>query len=300
MGGKTVRRVAKRLQGSVNDKVGGGTVNKVCVYWLSGRCTRNPCRFLHLESPTSKPSKQSQDRRSNTWHRSPSNSVKNSSTSHGGGFETESKIARKTQSTAVTGIAFPSGSDKLLTGCKDKTVRVWDGTTGQCVGGVNMSGEVGSLICHDPWVFVGLTNAVKAWNIQTQEELNLTGPVGQVYALTLKKGVLFAGTQVWESDTFECIHTLNGHTDVVMFVGLWGEVLADLTRPWSLYSDCASTEQVWAPTEDIFFENDMCSSPNGFPQCFMAFSVVFPSVYGLGGAYDWLGDRCQPSWDLSL
>lgn len=31
----------------------------------------------------------------------------------------------------------------------------------QCVRGVNMSGEVGSLICHDPWVFVGLTNAVK-------------------------------------------------------------------------------------------------------------------------------------------
>ncbi|XP_057507777.1 zinc finger CCCH domain-containing protein 48-like [Actinidia eriantha] len=330
MGGKTVRRVAQRLQGSVNDKVGGGTVNKVCVYWLSGRCTRNPCRFLHLESPTSKPSKQSQDRRSNTWNRSPSNSVKNSSTSHGGGFETESKIARKTQSTvcqyllsadcmrgekcedlhswfcgnglamvarldghnkAVTGIAFPSGSDKLLTGCKDKTVRVWDSNTGQCVRGVNMSGEVGSLICHDPWVFVGLTNAVKAWNIETKEELNLTGPVGQVYAVTSKKGVLFAGTQdgtilawksnsqtnchdlvasmkghsggvvslvgdaknrlysgsmdhtirVWESDTFECIHTLNGHTDVVMSVGLWDVFL--------LSCSLDGTIKVWAPTE---------------------------------------------------
>ncbi|GFY99611.1 zinc finger WD40 repeat protein 1 [Actinidia rufa] len=342
MGGKTVRRVAKRLQGSVNDKVGGGTVNKVCVYWLSGRCTRNPCRFLHLESPTSKPSKQSQDRRSNTWHRSPSNSVKNSSTSHGGGFETESKIARKTQSTVcqyllsadcmrgekcedlhswiipisasnrfldfvhrlLPELPFLLAPTSFLTGCKDKTVRVWDGTTGQCVGGVNMSGEVGSLICHDPWVFVGLTNAVKAWNIQTQEELNLTGPVGQVYALTSKKGVLFAGTQdgtilawksnsqtncpelvasmkghsggvvslvgdaknrlysgsmdhtirVWESDTFECIHTLNGHTDVVMSVGLWGVFFIVLFIGWNnkglgLYSDCASTEQVWAPTE---------------------------------------------------
>ncbi|GFY85945.1 WD-40 repeat family protein [Actinidia rufa] len=57
--------------------------------------------------------------------------------------------------------------------------------------------EVGSLICEDPWVFVGLTNAVKAWNIQTQAELNLTGPVGQVYAMVAYKGVLFAGTQVW-------------------------------------------------------------------------------------------------------
>ncbi|GFY99620.1 hypothetical protein Acr_13g0010200 [Actinidia rufa] len=195
MGGKTVRRVAKRLQGSVNDKVGGGTVNKVCVYWLSGRCTRNPCRFLHLESPTSKPSKQSQDRRSNTWHRSPSNSVKNSSTSHGGGFETESKIARKTQST--------------------------------CVGGVNMSGEVGSLICHDPWVFVGLTNAVKAWNIQTQEELNLTGPVGQVYALTFEKGRSFC----WDTGVGERHLRVYPHAKRAYRRGDEGEVLADLTRP---------------------------------------------------------------------
>ena len=31
----------------------------------------------------------------------------------------------------------------------------------QCVDVFNISGEVGSLICHNPWVFVGLTNAVK-------------------------------------------------------------------------------------------------------------------------------------------
>ncbi|GFY85952.1 zinc finger WD40 repeat protein 1 [Actinidia rufa] len=311
---KTLRRGAERMQQSINDKVRGGTVNKVCVYWLSGRCTRNPCRFLHSESPTSKPLKQSQYCHSNTWHRSSNNSVKNSSTSHRGGSGTESKIARKTQLTvchywlsgncvrgekcedlhswfcgngfsmvarldghnkAVTGIALPSGSDKLLTGCKDKTMRVWDFNTGQCVNVVNILGEVGSLICEDPWVFVGLTNAVKAWNIQTQAELNLTGPVGQVYAMTAYKGVLFAGTQdgtivawksnsqtncpelaasmkghsggvvslvvganswlysgsmdhtirVWDRDTFECIHTLNGHTDVVMSVVCWDSYL---------------------------------------------------------------------------
>ena len=31
----------------------------------------------------------------------------------------------------------------------------------QCVDMVNISGEVGSLISEDEWVFVGLTNAVK-------------------------------------------------------------------------------------------------------------------------------------------
>ena len=31
----------------------------------------------------------------------------------------------------VSGIAMPSGSDKLYTGSKDKTVRVWDCQSGQ-------------------------------------------------------------------------------------------------------------------------------------------------------------------------
>ncbi|GFY85949.1 zinc finger WD40 repeat protein 1 [Actinidia rufa] len=138
---KTLRRGAEKMQQSINDKVRGGTVNKVCVYWLSGRCTRNPCRFLHSESSTPKPPKQSQYRHSNTWNRSTNNSVKNSSTSHRGGSGTESKIAIKTHST--------------------------------CVNVVNILGEVGSLICEDPWVFVGLTNAVKdgtivAWKSNSQ------------------------------------------------------------------------------------------------------------------------------------
>ena len=33
----------------------------------------------------------------------------------------------------VSGIALPSGSDKLYTGSKDQTVRVWDCASGQAV-----------------------------------------------------------------------------------------------------------------------------------------------------------------------
>lgn len=28
------------------------TGSKVCSYWLAGRCTRRPCRFLHMEPPS--------------------------------------------------------------------------------------------------------------------------------------------------------------------------------------------------------------------------------------------------------
>lgn len=35
------------------------------------------------------------------------------------------------------------------------------------------------------------------WNNQTQTELTLDGPVGQVYAMAVSNDVLFAGTQVY-------------------------------------------------------------------------------------------------------
>jgi len=37
---------------------------------------------------------------------------------------------------------------------------------------------------------------MKAWNTQTSTDLSLDGPVGQVYALVVANGMLFAGVQV--------------------------------------------------------------------------------------------------------
>lgn len=36
----------------------------------------------------------------------------------------------------------------------------------------------------------------QAWNIQTNTDLSLSGPVGQVYAMVAINDMLFAGTQV--------------------------------------------------------------------------------------------------------
>ena len=40
------------------------------------------------------------------------------------------------------------------------------------------------------------TVVMKAWNTQTSTDLSLDGPVGQVYALVVANGMLFAGVQV--------------------------------------------------------------------------------------------------------
>lgn len=36
----------------------------------------------------------------------------------------------------------------------------------------------------------------QAWNTQTNTDLSLSGPVGQVYAMAVGNDLLFAGTQV--------------------------------------------------------------------------------------------------------
>ncbi|XP_008795362.2 LOW QUALITY PROTEIN: zinc finger CCCH domain-containing protein 17-like [Phoenix dactylifera] len=162
--------------------------DKVCNYFLAGNCTYGEnCRFLH------------------SWFISDSFSLLTPLQGH-------QKV--------VTGIALPSGSDKLYSGSKDESVRVWDCQTGQCVGVINLGGEIGCMISEGPWVFIGLPNAVKAWNTQTAADLSLSGPTGQVYALVVGSEMLFAGTQdgrilAWKfsaaGNCFEPAASLSGH-----------------------------------------------------------------------------------------
>ena len=60
----------------------------------------------------------------------------------------------------IIGISTPLG-DKLYTGSKDGTVRVWDCHSGECDRVINLGAEVGSLISEGHWVFAGLPNVVK-------------------------------------------------------------------------------------------------------------------------------------------
>ncbi|GER36722.1 transducin/WD40 repeat-like superfamily protein [Striga asiatica] len=153
----------------------------------------------------------------------------------------------------VTGIALPLGSDKLYTGSQDETVKVWDCQSGQnsrCLlsASVNVGGSVGCMLSEGPWVFVGLTNLVKAWNIQTSTDLSLNGPVGQVYSLVVGNDMLFAGTQdgtilAWKfnvaANCFEPAASLKGHTLAVVTLVVGGNrvysgSMDHSVRVWSL------------------------------------------------------------------
>ncbi|KAJ8552725.1 hypothetical protein K7X08_020118 [Anisodus acutangulus] len=198
---------------------GGGAVvrktEKVCNYWVKGNCTYgNTCRYLH------------------SWTTGDCFTLLTQ-------LEGDQKV--------VTGIAFPSGSDKLYSGSTDKTVRVWDCQSGQCAGVVNFDGEVGCMLSEGPWIFVGITNLVKAWNTQTGTDLSLNGPVGQVYALVVGNDMLLAGTEdgilAWKyngsTNNFDPITALTGHTHhvVSLVVGanrLYSGSMDNSIRVWNL------------------------------------------------------------------
>ncbi|KAL6004664.1 hypothetical protein ACLOJK_005219 [Asimina triloba] len=149
----------------------------------------------------------------------------------------------------VSGIVLPSGSNRLYSASKDESVRIWDCQSGQCAAVVNLGVEIGCMITKGPWIFVGLVNAVKAWNMETNNEISLSGPVGQVYSLEANDELLFAGSQDGSilvrkfndvGSSFEPAATLLGHNLTVasLTVGgarrLYSGSMDNTIRVWDL------------------------------------------------------------------
>ncbi|KFK22542.1 hypothetical protein AALP_AAs68488U000400 [Arabis alpina] len=195
----------------------GSTKECVCKFWKFGNCNKGEqCRFLH------------------SWCCFPGMSM------------VADLVGHKKE---LKGIALPQGSDKLFSASIDGTLCIWDCNTGQCVHTINLQAEACSLISEGPWVFLGLPNAVKAFNVQTSQDLHLNGVVGQVHAMTIANGMLFAGTSsgsisVWkandntESDPFTYLGSLEGHHS--------GQVTCFIVGGQRLYSGSVDkTIKVW-------------------------------------------------------
>ncbi|KAH6789513.1 hypothetical protein C2S51_004519 [Perilla frutescens var. frutescens] len=328
---------------SVFGRVGGKPVkNQVCIYWLEGRCNRNPCRFLHRESLPSETEQQpqlappydvySKQPQKRTWRNPNSHASKRSSNSndeesmsdqnilrkvltnagksghrdegmpsglvrsdsvaqdqpkvaiavrdepeknivpkaqpkqckywvtgncvHGGkckdlhswfcgsGFTMLAKLEGHTK--AISGISLPSGCDKLYSGSKDGTVRVWDCNTGQCAGSATVDGEVRCLVAEGPWLFAGSQTIVKAWNLQNQTEISLNGPAGSVCSMVVDEDKVFAGMEDGTIMVWKWNLETNIHEPAVMLKGHNGGVCSLVVGAGRLYSgsrDC--TIKVW-------------------------------------------------------
>ncbi|KAL0449580.1 UNVERIFIED_CONTAM: Zinc finger CCCH domain-containing protein 48 [Sesamum latifolium] len=179
---------------------------KQCKYWITGNCVHgDKCKDLH------------------SWF-------------SGSGFTLLKKLEGHTK--AITGISLPSGSDKLYSCSKDKSIRAWDCHTGQCAGSVITDGEAGCLISEGSWLLVGLQTALKFifFNVDLIVVLaNRHGTsnimpslvsvlAGLVCSMVLDDDKLFAGMEdgsilVWklnlETLTLEAAEMLKGHHGAV-------------------------------------------------------------------------------------
>ncbi|MED6204275.1 hypothetical protein PIB30_007746 [Stylosanthes scabra] len=172
----------------------------ICKYWMTDNCVHGDlCPDLH------------------SWF-------------YGDGFSPLAKLHEHNK--VVTGNALSTGSDKLYSGSIDGTVRAWDCNTSRCVNSINLGSEITSLISEGHWVFAGLKNSVKAWNIQTGADVTLDGLKGQVLSLNFGNDILFAGREdgviyAWRGNSdpkaesaFELVVTLSGHTKSVVCLAI--------------------------------------------------------------------------------
>ncbi|CAK7336585.1 unnamed protein product [Dovyalis caffra] len=180
----------------------GELEQRVCKYWMvNGECPYGDCcKFLH------------------SWYRT-------SSTSGDGCFFMLARLDGHKK--VVCGIALPTWSDKLFNWSRDGTVRIWDCHSGKCNRVINLGAEVGCLSSEGTWVFIGLPNLVKVWNLNREiiNDFSLEGPVGQVYALAVHNDLLFAGAAngdilVWkgcfEANPFKLVATIKAHKQAVV------------------------------------------------------------------------------------
>ncbi|XP_004510869.1 zinc finger CCCH domain-containing protein 17-like [Cicer arietinum] len=166
----------------------------ICKYWMDENCVYGDhCRYLH------------------SWF-------------YGDALSTLTKLQGHKK--LVTGITLPVGSNKLYSGSTDGTLRTWDCHSGKCDNVMNLGAEVTSLISEGPWIFVGLPNIIKAWNLQTASQFTLDGPKGRILAMVVGKDTLLAGAEdgvisAWRvssepSSSFEMVASLHGHTKSVV------------------------------------------------------------------------------------
>ncbi len=125
------------------------------------------------------------------------------------------------------------GDGRLASGSKDKSIKLWDVQTGQCVQ---------TLQGHSSWVRAltllgdgrlasgSYDKSIKLWDVKTGQCVQtLQGHSNDVNALTmLGDGRLASGSadksiKLWDVQTGQCVQTLQGHSEGVIALTLLGD-----------------------------------------------------------------------------
>jgi WD40 repeat protein len=138
--------------------------------------------------------------------------------------------AFKGHKSVVTSIAFSPNGKYIISGSSDKTLKLWDVNTGECirtfrghidaVNSVTFSSD-GRYVLSGSW-----DSAIKLWDVNTGECIRtFRGHTGWVNSVTFSSDgrYIVSGSsdktlKLWDVNTGECIRTFRGHTGSIRSV----------------------------------------------------------------------------------
>eukprot|EP01137_Pigoraptor_chileana_P025271 Opistho-2@94509 len=139
------------------------------------------------------------------------------------GTAQSTQAAQTAQATPTSGIA--TVDVLLFSGSNDKTARLWDAMTGQCVR-VFKKGHSSHIytVCPDPSgqrLFTGGgDNVIVEWSVATEERVRLfKGHTDWVRDMQIVGKFLYSGSndatiRKWDIDTGSCVHSYPGHNRI--------------------------------------------------------------------------------------
>jgi WD40 repeat protein len=127
----------------------------------------------------------------------------------------------------VCSVAFSHNSTRLASGSSDRTVKIWDASSGACLQTLEgHSGMVTSVaFAHDSTRLASgsLDRTVKIWDASSGAcLLTLEGHSGLVYSVAfshdstrLASGSSNSTVKIWDASSGACLQTLKGHSGAV-------------------------------------------------------------------------------------
>ncbi|WJX92793.1 hypothetical protein P8452_74385 [Trifolium repens] len=306
-----------------------------CIYWLAGRCNRNPCRFLHSQTPSS----------CNAAANAGYNSRKRHSSSYGVLHNETSYNAKKQHSSYVYQKSFPKhnaktvvnkmiGDDKDRTQLVTETNKTIDDRDNAQVAEVsqNPSPSICKYWVNDSCVHGDQCRNLHSWfygdgfatiaKLQGHKKL-ITGMAIPKGSDKLYTGSTDGTVRTWDCQTGKCVNVANLGSEVTslisegpwIFVGLLNTVMAYNIQTASQYTLDGPNGQVRAMTvgNDTLLagaENGVISAWRGSSEADSPFklvaslqghtkSVVCLTIGTLTKLYSGSEDQSIKVWDLN-
>ncbi|KAI9595853.1 WD40-repeat-containing domain protein [Syncephalis fuscata] len=139
--------------------------------------------------------------------------------------------------------------DKIISGSRDNTIRLWDMATSACV--QTLTGHTASVLClqYDKQILVsGGSDAIAIiWNMKTGQRIHtLTGHTDSVLNLCFDHRFIVTCSKdrtirVWARNNYRLIHMLEGHRVAVNGIALRNDLLVSVSgdrtfRVWDIHT----------------------------------------------------------------